>query len=648
MRVSRNWLIVILACLLAVTAVSVGAETVVQLPFGENIPSFVPYYWQLQHILAQGTIFEGLFAYEMDPKGMGGVKVVPAIADKWTVSKDGKTWTITMRKDKKWSNGDPVTAKDFEWTYQYIGGPSLPDVPVWANQLQHMMNGWKYKFGGVKPEELGVKATDNYTLVFTLENPRFDFNCWLVVGGSMPLHRATVEKYGPNEWWKPGNFVGNGPYIPSEWTANTEATLVKNKNYVGTVGNVDKIILKNFTSTSSQIQAYQAGEIDLAWITTTSDLAFINTQADLKKAYIETPNDLEWRGYQITRGFSPAMDDVRVRKAFAMSIDRETLANTVFAGKAVAANSYWTDNDPIGKKMKGIPYDVKGAQKLLADAGYPGGKGLSQLKFYITGEMPEVEYLVNQWKQNLGVNVLIENLESGIYWNTYVWAADIPGADPGFTRINAGMNSFESGGLDKAGNQMLWSQGFPGNIRKQRYELEQEKTAVLAKEGGLKQSDWDSLVDYKDQLLPQDKKMVAAETNPTWKSDMMRKPTFDMQFQDEYDGWKKAATDKEKTEAWRNAWRILLGEEKALVEYNGMTKANKDARRLRYNLLNATFDKAMELAPAYCQLMMDQYYLVPVYMDKITYLQRPGLTGVNVYKFAWGPHPFNFKFLNKK
>ncbi|HYH05248.1 MAG TPA: peptide ABC transporter substrate-binding protein, partial [Bacillota bacterium] len=446
MKLNKCRLIIpLLGLLLVFSNIHVGAKiNEVKLPFSDgtgNIPSFVPYYWQIQHILAQGTLFEGLFGYAPDPKGLGGVKVVPVIAEKWSYSSDGKIWTIKLRRDKKWSNGDPVTAHDFEWTNRYICSPAIPDVPLWANHLQFVKNSWTIKAGGAPLDELGVKALDDYTIQFTLTFSRYDFNCWLAVGGAVPLHRKTVEKWGPNQWWKPANFVGNGPYIPVSWTDHKEAVLVKNKHYVGYCGNVDRIVLKNFVAGVSQIQAYQAREIDLAWITGSNgvlaDYKYTMKRPELKKAYHETPADLTWSGYQVTRGFSNVMDNPKLRQAFAMAIDRMTLAKTVLNGRSYPLAKYWSDSSPIGKKMQAIPYNISRARKLLAEAGYPGGKGLPQLKFYITGNMPEVEFIVDQWKKNLGVKVQIENLENAVYWNQYVWANWTPEAGPGFVRINS-------------------------------------------------------------------------------------------------------------------------------------------------------------------------------------------------------------------
>lgn len=649
MKISRTWLVVFMICaLLAFSIFGVSAkENVVQLPFTDNIPSFVPYYWQSQHILAQGTLFEGLFGYAPDPKGLGGIKVVPVIADKWTCSEDGKTWTITLRKDKKWSNGDPITARDFEWTYKYACDPSLTDVPLWANHLQYLKNGWAVKAGGVPVDELGVKALDDYTLQFTLSDAKYDFNCWLVVGGAMPLHRKTVEKWGAN-WWKPEHFVGNGPYVPTSWTDHKEAVLVKNKYYVGTRGNVDKFVLKCFAAGTSLIQSYQSGELDLAWIYNVADYKYATKLAILKKAYHETPNDLFWSGYQLARGFNPVFDNIKVRQAFAMSIDRSLLTKTVLEGRSFPTGKYWMSNNTIGSKLKEIPFDPTKAKKLLAEAGYPGGKGLPQLKFYMTVNMPEVEFIVDQWKKNLGVNVLIENLESGVYGNQYVWANWTPNAEPGFTRMTAPMNSFEIGALLKGSDHTLWFYDLPASVRKHEYELENERTNFLTKEGGVTATEWEPMLSLKEKLLATDKVIIAKETNKYWLEDMTRKPMWQDQFDEMYENWKNAKTAKEKTEIWRQANRLLLDREKFQVEYNGMSEANKKARRILFEMRNSTFEKAMELAPQCLQTIQDQYYMVPLFVEKAQYVLRPNITGLMVYKFSWGPQVFNLKYINVK
>jgi ABC-type oligopeptide transport system, periplasmic component len=637
------------ALALGLAAVGASAEKVVSLPYGDNIPSFVPYYWQSQHMLAQGTIFEGLFGYAPDPTGLGGVKVVPKIATDGAPSADGMTYTVHLRKDKKWSNGDPITAKDFEWTYKYMCDPSIPDVPLWANHLQYVKNGWSCKAGGVPLDQLGVKATDDYTLVFTLAMPRFDFDAWLCVAGSMPLHRATVEKWGPNEWWKPEHFVGNGPYVPQSWTPQKEAVLVKNKNFVGKVGNVDKIVLKNYAAGVSQVQAYQAGEIDLAWISNVADYAYATKNAALKKDYKETPNDLMIGAYELTKGFNKVFDDIRVRQAFAYGTDRDTLANTVLAGRAVPTGAFWTSDSTIGKQLKGFTFDLPKAKKLLADAGYPNGKGLPALKFYTDNQNQTVaEALVDQWKKNLGVDVQIENVESGVYGTKYVWASWTPDAEPGFARVNGPMNSFEAGALDKNGVHTTLFYGYPADVRQKDYDFDKLKTDYLTKEGGTKDADWTQLLADRDRLWAATKKIIAGEPNKAWLQDLDRKPTYDQQFADLYNKYKAATADKDKTDAWRMAGRLNCDQEKTVLEYNGMYDWNKQARRIRYDYLNMTFDKAIQAVPKFIQIVQDQAYIVPLFMDKVQYVQRQNITGLMVYKFSWGPFVFNLGELNVK
>ncbi len=648
MRISKCRLIALFVCLCAVfTAVNVAAENVVNLPYFRDIPSFVPYYWQAQHILAQGTLFEGLFGYAPDPNGLGGVKLVPVIADKWKISPDGTVWTITLRKDKKWSNGDPINAKDFEWTYKYMCDPSIPDVPLWANHLQHVKNGWAAKAGGVPMENLGVKTTDDYTIVFTLAYPRFDFNCWLAVGGSMPLHRKTVEKFG-NDWWKPENFVGNGPYVPTKWVANKEVEFVKNKNYVGTRGNVDRFVLKCFADDANEIQPYQAGELDMAWVRTVADYKYVQANANLKAVFSETPMDLFWSGIQVTRGFNEIFDNKKVRQAFAMSIDRETLCRTVLGNRAMPLASYWTKNDLIGKKLKEIPYDPAAAKKLLAEAGYPDGKGLPQLYFFMTQPMPEAEFIVDQWKKNLGVNVLIENLESGVYWSQYVWANWTPDAKPGYTRINAPMNSFGTDTMDKNAGHTWFVYDFPVAVKKKTYDLEQLRIGALTKESGTKQADWDTLAALKDQLVKGDSEIKKKEPSKLWLADMTSSNPLDAQFAEQYDKYKAAKSDQEKIDAWRLAYRLLLENQKFQNDYNGMYETNKQARRLKYDLFVMPFDKALDNAAPFLQILQDQYFMVPLYMEKAQYVVKKNITGLMIYKFSWGPAVFNLQYVNVK
>lgn len=642
----KNFLILfILVSILLLSGVINGQkEKVVSLPFWDT-PGFTPYYWQAQHILAQGTIFEGLFGYAPDPKNLGGVKVIPVIAQSYKVSKDYKVWTFKLRRDKKWSNGDPVTAKDFEWTFRYYASPKIPDFPAWAGPIQYLENFWAVKSGALSEDKLGVKALDDYTLELRLSQPKYDMKEWLCVAQGVPLHRKTVEA-DPQNWWRPGKIVVNGPYIPVSWTPGKDMVLVKNPNYVGERGNVDRIILK-FGGLG--IQQYQAGELDAAMINNVAEYRFVLADPKLSKEFHEDIMDLFWQGYQISRGFDPIMDNKKLRQALAIAIDREKLCKEVLGGRALPLASYWPKDSVIGSKMKEIPFDVEKARKLLAEAGYPGGKGLPTLVFYITGGGdPVAEFIVDQWKKNLGVNCIIENIESGLYWNSYVWANYTVAAKAGFTLIGAPMNNLEIGAIFKNSDHTIWFYDYPGSVKKKINSLYEERDAWLRKEGGQTEDDWKPLLEKRNTLYAEFKKIVDNEPEKLWKEELTRPPLWHEQFDELYEKWKAAKTREDKTNYWRLAARVLIDQENFQVQYKESYPSRNEAYRWRLRAVNRPFSEAVKIAHYALQIMQDQYWMVPVYLAKAQWVQNPKLEGLMLYKFSWGPGFFNFKYLNLK
>lgn len=620
-------------------------EKVVSLPYFDT-PGFIPYYWQPQHILAQGTIFEGLFGYAPNPELIGGVEVIPLLAESYEVSEDYKVWTFKLREDKKWSNGDPVTARDFEWSFRYYASPKIPDFPAWAGPLQFFDNFWAVKSGALPEDKLGVRAIDDYTLEITLYQPKYDLKEWLCTAQGVPLHKGNVEA-DPENWWKPGNIVVNGPYIPQYWTPGEEMALVRNPNYVGEVGNVDKIILK---FGGPGIQQYQAGELDAVFIQNVAEYKFVLADPELSQQFHETLMDPFWYGYQISRGFDPLMDNKQLRQALAMAIDRELLCEQVLGGRAIPLASYWPKGTPIGDKLQDIPYDVEKAKELLAEAGFPNGEGLKELVFYIPSGDLTAEYIagfiVDQWKKNLGVNCIIENIEVGVYTDAYVWANFTPEAKAGFTTIGGPMNNLEIGALFKNADHTIWFYDYPAEVRKRLDEFDKEYDAWLRKEGGQTEEDMQALVEKKELLLAGFNEILENEPEELWREELTRPPLWYEQFDELYEKWNAAETPSDKTDYWRLAGRVLTEQERFQVEYNGRNETNKEAYRWRLRTVNRPFDEAVEIAHNALQIIQDQYWMVPVYLIKAQWLQNPKLEGLMVYKFSWGPGFFNFKYLN--
>src|SRR5919112_5688198 len=207
---------------------------------------------QESHILRD--MLEGLVAY--NAKG----EAIPVQAEKWEVSDDGKTYRFTLREGLKWSNGDPVTAEDFVYSYRRIMDPATG--AKYANILYPIKNAEKINKGQAKPEELGVKAVDPKTVEITLEAATPYFLELLTHQTSLPVHKASVEKFG-KDFVKPGNMVTNGAYKLAEFVPNSHIKLVKNENYRD-AKNVQIETVNYFPTPdfAAMVRRYEAGELD--------------------------------------------------------------------------------------------------------------------------------------------------------------------------------------------------------------------------------------------------------------------------------------------------------------------------------------------------------------------------------------------------
>ena len=250
----------------------------VSLPY-LTFDSFDHAYWTSQLLLAQGTIFEGLFGY--DDK----LNIIPKICESYTVSDDYKVFTYKLRTDKKWANGDPVTARDFYNAWMRFMSNELQDTPMWAGAWSYIQNAWAYKSGACGPDEVGVKLIGDDVIEVTLNQPFPSFSNALVMAQAMPIHSKTLEEH-PTDWWRPEYKAFNGPFIVDEWVAGGETRLVRNPNYVGErYGNVDVIYLKPFSDPNALIQAFENGELQYAGLGDASQVAYVKNHPTLKDGY---------------------------------------------------------------------------------------------------------------------------------------------------------------------------------------------------------------------------------------------------------------------------------------------------------------------------------------------------------------------------
>jgi oligopeptide transport system substrate-binding protein len=341
--------------------------------------------------------------------------VVPRGATSWTVSADGLVWTFKIRQNWKWSDGQPVTAKDYEYTMQQIADPK--NAAPQSTFLFPVKNGLEVNQGKLPPSELGVKAIDNATLQITLNAPGAWFLSSLSSFGQA-TPRWAREKFG-KDWVRPENVVVNGPYKVTKWVTDSEVVLEKNPSYfdAGKV-QISKITLYVVASESTAVAMYENGEIDTVNIPAT-DLDRVRKDAVLSKEFKSFPQQrmTSFRFYVD----KPPFDNPTVRRAFAMAVDRTTLVTTVTRGGEIPAYTF-TPPGCVGyvepSAEIGIRFNAAGAQKLLAEAGYPGGKGLPTIVYGYNATETNAriaQALQKFWKDNLGVSVELKGVEGGGY-----------------------------------------------------------------------------------------------------------------------------------------------------------------------------------------------------------------------------------------
>lgn len=350
-----------------------------------------------------------------------GTAAIPATAETWEVSADSTTYTFTIREGAAWSNGDPVTAQDFAWTYQRLLNPESAQagVTLGANSYQPtlgIVGAEEYRAGALTDwNQVGIKALDDRQLEITLNTPNIDFLMLMTHPSMVAMHQATVEQL-PQDWQTPENWVGNGPFAPTEWVVNSSMTLAPNEQYWDR-GNVllsqvsIALIEPGAGTEGAGAAAYESDEADIVGLDAASIVQF---QADPElSAELQTVEGDSVTYLAVLRSKNPLMEDVRIRQALALGIDRETIAKANPAttpGPSLIPMSLpeWDDTATV-------PFDLEQAKALLAEAGYPDGEGMPEIKILAGLSNPVMEALADTWQENLGIEVGLDIVEVGVY-----------------------------------------------------------------------------------------------------------------------------------------------------------------------------------------------------------------------------------------
>lgn len=358
-------------------------------------------------------LFEGLV--NQDNHG----KPVPGVALNWSTS-DNRVWLFKLRPDARWSNGEPVTAQDFVYSWQRLVSPNTTSPFAWFAALAGINNAQDIIDGKLPVEQLGVEAVDAHTLKVVLNKPVPYFPSLTANFSLFPVHRGTVEKFGA-DWIKEGNLVGNGAFVLSSRVVNEKIVLVPNTNYWDNKNTViTKVTFVPINQESHATNRYLAGDLDI-----TESFPKQRYQKLLKDIPNEvfTPDQLGTYYYAFNTQRAPT-SDVRVRKALSMAIDRQLIASKVLGTGEKPAYYFTPDVTDGFKPEKGL-YNSHSqkeldqqAKALLQDAGFGANKPLELTLLYNSSENHQkiAIAIASMWKKKLGVEVKLVNQE----WKTYI------------------------------------------------------------------------------------------------------------------------------------------------------------------------------------------------------------------------------------
>lgn len=360
--------------------------------------------------------FEGLMKLDKDNK------IVEGQASKYEVNKDETVYTFTLREGIKWSDGEQVKAEDFVYAWQRLVDPKTG--ADYNYMIDMVKNANEIMAGKKKPKELGIKALDEKTVEVTLTTPTPYFLEVCAFPATFPVRKDIVEANADTWSTDPKTYIGNGPYVLKSWEHQSKMTYVKNENYydLKKLG-PDTINFVLMEDKNTMLSAYKNNEILFA-----DDLPSEEIDAMKDKGLvIEKQLGTYFLSINVKK---EGLDNVKVREALSLALDRDYIVEKVAKGGQIPADSFVTTGltDADGKTefhenakkwydAKDYKGNVEKAKKLLKEAGYENGKGLPSIELMCNpGHEPIMEAVQNMWKENLGLNVTISSQD----WNVFL------------------------------------------------------------------------------------------------------------------------------------------------------------------------------------------------------------------------------------
>jgi len=330
----------------------------------------------------------------------------PDIAQRWQISNDGRTYTFYLRHDVRFHDGREVKAGDFKYSWQRACDPDTGSKTA-ATYLGDIV-GARQVLTGESKEISGIRVIDDYTLQVTIDAPKAYFLSKLTYPTAFVVDKANVET--GRDWWHSPN--GTGPFKLKQWDENKLLILEKNGLYYGKLAKVDSVVLQLWGGVPMNM--YETGKIDV----TSVYLDYIDKATDkagpfYRELTVVPELSFYYVGFNTTK---PPFDDVNIRHAFCRAVDKDKLASLVFKDMVQPADGILPPGMPgFNKGLSGLNYDVNKARELIAASKYGGVSKLPPITITTMGWggviSPELEAIIYEWRQNLGVEVKVRQLE---------------------------------------------------------------------------------------------------------------------------------------------------------------------------------------------------------------------------------------------
>ncbi|MEE4279394.1 MAG: peptide ABC transporter substrate-binding protein [Halieaceae bacterium] len=372
------------------------------------------------------ALFEGLAVknpYTLEPE--------PGVAERWEFSDDGRQITFFINPQARWSNGDPVTADDYVWSWMRALHPQTGNL--YAYMLFPVKNAEAFFKGDIEDfSEVGVEAVDATTLKVTLNEPTPYFLQLMDHYSTFAVHRPTIEKHGKftdrfTKWTRVGNIVSNGPFVLEEWKLNRRITMRRSDTYWDRDRvRLERIVFYPTENAVSEERGFRAGQLHYSYTLPLDKIPVY--QAMENSPYVQAPYLGTY--YYLLNTQRPPLDDVRVRRALSMAIDRDMLTRTVMQNSVVPAYSITPPGTLGYEPPRTFDFDPREARRLLAEAGYPDGEGWpgAEVVYNTLEAHRKIAVALQQmWKEHLNIEIELANQE----WKVYLDAVSTMNYDIG-------------------------------------------------------------------------------------------------------------------------------------------------------------------------------------------------------------------------